>query len=522
MKQVRRIIMIVVLPLMVAIPFICNGQYFNNVYDFDSAANSGLDVFIQTDSGGNYLIFGHADNNIYGYNGLMYIAISEDGNTVINEHYIDTSDVSGYYMGNPGAVKQLPDGGYVIPITMQTYYTDTTQRSAVGIIRLNSSLDTVFTKLYTDTAVFYEVVNDCALMPDGGFLLAGGRGGNANTGVPPVLSILIRTDSLGDTLWTRTYANNSAIDCEANTIEALSNGNILLGAENTTPFIEDAAYYFDNQPWFVILDSAGNILKDTLYGARYGGGGYIYTDVNGGYYHYGYLDSFLSSDYSSYDNFPGYVAHLDDNFRVQWFRLLGGVHNFYGVFRVNQLADSDYLVVAENEDSLHNEQFSSLTKIDRSGNIIWQQQYIKDTEIGSYAYDAAIRANGSIVFTGYSFNEALPGTFRQNVWLVSLDSNGCEVPGCSPLTTTNPLLKTGRGVTVFPNPTSGEFTVNAPSAGALAVYNIQGQAVAEYKVNGGANSLSLPGGLSAGVYVCRYIVDGNNNMPTVVRLVYEP
>jgi len=55
----------------------------------------------------------------------------------------------------------------------------------------------------------------------------------------------------------------------------------------------------------------------------------------------------------------------------------------------------------------------------------------------------------------------------------------------------------------------------------LEVYNIQGQVVAEYKVNGGANSFNMPAGLSAGVYVCKYVAEGGR-LPVVVRLLYEP
>ena len=54
----------------------------------------------------------------------------------------------------------------------------------------------------------------------------------------------------------------------------------------------------------------------------------------------------------------------------------------------------------------------------------------------------------------------------------------------------------------------------------VIIYNIQGQQVAEYKVMPGVNTVRLPIGLAAGVYMVKYMGEAGS-APVVVRLVYE-
>ncbi|MES2704310.1 MAG: M4 family metallopeptidase [Bacteroidota bacterium] len=72
---------------------------------------------------------------------------------------------------------------------------------------------------------------------------------------------------------------------------------------------------------------------------------------------------------------------------------------------------------------------------------------------------------------------------------------------------------------LYPNPTTGSFTIDAPEAGTFAVYTLSGQEVSRHSVPQGTTTLSLANNLAAGVYMCRYYSASGNT--TVVRLVYE-
>ncbi|MES2702683.1 MAG: Ig-like domain-containing protein [Bacteroidota bacterium] len=71
---------------------------------------------------------------------------------------------------------------------------------------------------------------------------------------------------------------------------------------------------------------------------------------------------------------------------------------------------------------------------------------------------------------------------------------------------------------LYPNPTTGEFTVVADEAGTLQVYTIDGREVTQFVIASGINPLSLPKELAAGVYMCRYNSENGNTV--MIRLVH--
>jgi uncharacterized protein YjdB len=74
-------------------------------------------------------------------------------------------------------------------------------------------------------------------------------------------------------------------------------------------------------------------------------------------------------------------------------------------------------------------------------------------------------------------------------------------------------------VSVFPNPTTGKFSVNASEPGVLSVYSVEGRQVEQYNVAAGVTEVSLPQGLAAGIYMCRF--NGKSGGTVMIRLVVE-
>ncbi|MCF8451199.1 MAG: T9SS type A sorting domain-containing protein, partial [Taibaiella sp.] len=80
--------------------------------------------------------------------------------------------------------------------------------------------------------------------------------------------------------------------------------------------------------------------------------------------------------------------------------------------------------------------------------------------------------------------------------------------------------KGNAGIRLYPNPTTGLLNITSPEDGTLTVYTIDGKEVSSYKITTSAASVTLPGGLSGGVYMCRFT--GNDGSQAIVRLVYQP
>jgi len=330
---------------------------------------------------------------------------------------------------------------------------------------------------------------------------------------------------MGDTMWTRTYQFDTTQLVQINNIIPLAEGRIVVGA--TSSHIKDtgADEYYYNGAWFMVLDSMGNIIIDTVYSIGFMSGGNIFPDMNGGYIIWGAFDSLYMSNPNDIESFPNFIAHVDSNFRITWITDFPytNIDGHRTAWMMHQLRDSNYIILGDQIVTSAAGSYGWAAKVGRNGTILWNHYYLSDSANTGALRDMAERPDGSLIFTGTTMNDTLPAWHTtEDVWLVSTDSNGCENVSCTPryTKTTSPGLPKGE-VTVYPNPTSGEFTVQAQSAGMLEVYNIQGQVVAEYKVNGGANSFNMPAGLSAGVYVCKYVAEGGS-VPSVVRLLYEP
>lgn len=73
---------------------------------------------------------------------------------------------------------------------------------------------------------------------------------------------------------------------------------------------------------------------------------------------------------------------------------------------------------------------------------------------------------------------------------------------------------------LYPNPTAGSITLKCPIAGAFTVYTLEGKELLNTNLTEGSNTINLPKGMAAGIYMCRFT--GKDNTVQTVRLIYEP
>jgi len=339
---------------------------------------------------------------------------------------------------------------------------------------------------------------------------------------------------MGDTLWTHTYQKYPTQFAQINSVTPLSGGRILAGAESGYVVytywktIFEGAYYHSS-PWFMILDSVGNIIKDTLYGNRMGSmynegdlypaysasstGGNVYmagaymnmdTDMNGGYFFTGEIDSSIVDSEGVDDprNFNDFLANVDADFNIVWITKFNwsGHYGHRYISSVRQLPDSSYIVIGGTEDAdTLADGYGWAAKVSKGGVTLWNHNYRSDpkdttstvtSSAGlSYFRDGAVRADGSIVFVGAGFDDTLPSWHqRQDVWLVSTDSNGCQAPGgCGPDTAVSmtdfvpgvmPPQSLEDVLSLYPNPaTTNLYLTAAEKIEHIVIINPIGQTV---------------------------------------------
>lgn len=184
-------------------------KFFGRSYD-----DTGFDVK-QTSDGG-YIIVGRT--GVWSSNSQIWVIKTDsNGNTVWDStlggpgNQIDGWD-DGYY------VEELADGSFVIGGT--AHFSGHTDLDA-ALIKLDSNGDELWAKSYGGSG--HDRCNEFVQLSDGGFALVGGTqsfgaGGND--------AYLIRTDTNGNSLWTKTFGGSE--EDVGQSIQALSDTEFLI------------------------------------------------------------------------------------------------------------------------------------------------------------------------------------------------------------------------------------------------------------------------------------------------------
>ncbi|MBL4586034.1 MAG: T9SS type A sorting domain-containing protein [Flavobacteriales bacterium] len=161
---------------------------------------------------GNLIIGGFTERTGKGYQAYA-LKLTIDGDTIWSNHF------GGEAWDFARQVIPLDDGGYAL---FGQTYSYGQGKGDFYLLRLNSLGDTLWTRTYGGPEL--ESGESIALASDGGFFLAGYT---ESFGAGKKDMYVVRTDSDGDTLWTRTYGGVE--DDFAYTVVATSDDGFVLG-----------------------------------------------------------------------------------------------------------------------------------------------------------------------------------------------------------------------------------------------------------------------------------------------------
>jgi outer membrane protein assembly factor BamB len=222
---------------------------------------------VQQTSDGGYIVAGWTES--FGNSDQVYLVkTNASGDTLWTRTYGGTNDDEGY------SVQQTTDGGYIV-----AGYTYSFGNAAqVYLIKTNSGGDTLWTRTYGGTNVDggYSVQQT----QDGGYIVAGetysfGNGSQV---------YLVKTNSGGDTLWTRTYGGTDD-DCGSSVKQTTDGGYVVAGGYNY--------YGSDGQVYLIKTNASGDTLWTRTYGGTNDdGGGSVQQTQDGGYIVAGATTSF--------------------------------------------------------------------------------------------------------------------------------------------------------------------------------------------------------------------------------------
>lgn len=197
----------------------------------------GWDVCQTADSG--FVILASIDSSI------VFIKTDTNGDTLWMKKYTPQLPAGGYCK----SLKQTSDGGFIAVGRVTLTYPNPT--FGVYLIKTNSNGDTLWTKIIRDTVSNNVGAYHVSATSDGGFFIAGGR-----YIIGDLRMYLVRTDSSGDTLWTKIIPDS----------DARGGGLELINGEYVAAGIADNFSLSATEVYLIKMDSGGNLLWQKTFG----------------------------------------------------------------------------------------------------------------------------------------------------------------------------------------------------------------------------------------------------------------
>jgi hypothetical protein len=389
---------------------------------------------VQQTSDGGYVVTGTTFSPENGFQAYLF-QTNASGDTLWTRNYGGADLEEGY------SVQQTMDGGYVVAGASGVF-----GQEQVYLIKTNTAGDTLWTRTWGGVDIDYgQSVQQTA---DTGYVVAGW----SLSFEPGAQVYLIKTNALGDTLWTRTYGGDG--DQYGYSVQQTSDGGYVIAG----------TYYLGGNSYQVYLIKT-NASGDTLWTKIYGGTGIEYgTDVRqtkeGGYIVTGWTDSYGDAQ-------QVYLVKTDSLGDTLWTKTYGGTDNENGQ-SVRQTTDEGYIIAGYTSSFGQGNQDVYLIKTDASGDTLWTRTF-GGTET-DYGRSVRQTSDSGYIIAGRSLSFG----GGERVYLMKTDANGdvgIEEEGGRGPSVTN------QGVIVTPNPFTSLACIPGHEAERFDLYDITGKRV---------------------------------------------
>lgn len=405
-----------------------------------------------------------------------------------------------------GATKiiQMSDTTFLLAGRIIDYvaYRDSNFSRDVFLVKINSQGDTLWTKTIS-LGHGDELISNLIKTLDGGYAIYGQV---CNQTVTDCDNFLIKLDSIGNFLFSKKYSFNSTSFEQPRGIIELEDSNIyLFGNTQNTP-IEEA---------YLIKV---NYLGEILWQKRYGLDGFRRLGISINKYKNGLILNIVRAT-NIQDSADPLIIKIDTSGNIISQRT-------YGEFK----SDEFYTLLIQNDNTIiavgATRSFNSveyvkgwIVKINELGDTIWQKIYSYENisqldDRNTILYDIKPNGNGFISI-GYAYNKTATLT-TQDVWLLKLDSLGCLYENC--ITPTGIVeVKNKQELIIYPNPANNNFKfAYSTNIKSYKLIDYTGRVIiqGEYSDNG-VNIELLP----SGIYMV--LVELENNKIAYAKLLKE-
>jgi hypothetical protein len=396
------------------------------------------------------------------------------GDTLWTKTYGGNADDYSY------SVQQIFDNGYIITGTTSSFGAGAQD---VWLIKTNSFGDTLWTKTYggSDLDWSYSVQQTT----DSGYIIIGNSYSiiSNNTDI-----FLIKTDALGDTLWTKKFGG-SLNEFGFSGQQTSDGGYIVVGF--TTSFGAG-----EEDLWLIKTNALGNILWTKAFGGSFDEFGHSVTQTaDDGYIIAGYTRS------TGNGNSDVWLIRTNSLGDTIWTKTLGGIYNDEA-YSIQRTSDEDYVITGYTQSLFDGGEDIWLIKINDFGDTLWTKKF------GSVSTDERGRSgqqttDGGFIITGHEVDPSAPYDF--DVLLIKTTPSITSTEINSELLNINFFLEQN-----FPNPfnpsTTIRYEIPERSFVTIKVYDVLGHEIAtlvnEEKPAGNYEVEFSASNLASGIYFC--------------------
>ena len=299
-------------------------------------------------------------------------------------------------------IRETYDGGFII-----TGYTNShgAGKTDVYLIRTNSTGDTLWTRTYGGVGL--DQGNSVWETKDKGYIIAGetysyGRG--------TVNAYLIKVKESGDTSWSRVYGGNGIE--QGNSVQQTADGGYIITGRTNSFGAGDYDVYL------IRADKEGNKIWMQTFGGTGSEEGMSVTQTkDGGYIITGYTESYGAG------GIDVYLVRADKDGNQVWTKTFGGKTDDYGM-AVQQTHEGGF-VIAGYTNSFGRGVEAYLIRTDENGNVKWANTFGDDSD--DYGNSVDQTDDGGFVIGGSTVispeeGEKLEKT--KNVYLIKTDATG--------------------------------------------------------------------------------------------------
>jgi hypothetical protein len=437
---------------------------------------------VQQTADGGYIVSGFTYSYGAGYSDVYLIKTDAQGDTLWTRTYGGPHDDAGL------SVQQTVDGGYIVSGHTYSFGPGTPDYDNVYLIKTNASGDTLWTRVYGEAS--HDEGNSIQQTTDGGYIIAGWT---QSFGAGREDVYLIKTDTLGDTLWTRTFGG--AGDDEGYSAQQTTDGGYIIGG--FTSSYGAGGYDF----YLVKTNSSG----ETLWTRTYGGtkedlGRSVQQTADGGYIITGNTESFGAV------NGDVYLVQTNATGDTLWTRAYGGTDDDHGR-SVRQTTDGGYIIAGFTDSFGAGDGDVYLIRTNAQGDTLWTRAYGgSDYE---YPFSVQQSTDGGYIITGLTVSF---GAGEGDVYLIKTDADGVAI-------TEEPLTRRPAKPTrllVRPNPFTSFARVPGRETDVFVLSDVTGRQVAT------CNGDRVGEGLRPGVYFLSSVGGraGNAATATIVKTAF--